>query len=128
MKESEKKVILIVDDEAAVRKVFQHMLVTLGYLVETAENAEVALQLCRAFHFDMVFTDNNMGDGLTGILLAKELTKKGGHHPVVVLASGLPITKEEAGSGVSRILRKPISFSSLKELADLFPEDLASGK
>jgi len=62
--------ILIVDDEAPMRFVIQHLLTAEGYDVTTASDGRAALELASREHFDLVMTDLIMPlkDGIETIL------------------------------------------------------------
>jgi len=51
---------LIVDDSKVIRKVARHMLETLNFAVEEAENGQLALEQCEAQMPDVVLLDWNM--------------------------------------------------------------------
>mgnify|MGYP002128510101 FL=1 len=65
--------ILIVDDEAPMRFVIEHLLNSEGYKVFTAANGEIALELASRESFDLVMTDLIMPgkDGIETILLLR---------------------------------------------------------
>ena len=52
--------ILVVDDEAAIRRLLRNTLTRAGYAVVEAENGEEGLARCRAAMPDLVITDWNM--------------------------------------------------------------------
>ena len=58
--------VLIVDDEAALRKALRASLMASGFAVEEARNGEEALQTVRQKAFDLVLLDINM-PGISGI-------------------------------------------------------------
>jgi response regulator RpfG family c-di-GMP phosphodiesterase len=65
--------VLIVDDEADFRNLLVEALNGMGYLVEGAESAEVAVEMVKDRHFAILFTDLNMPGGLSGLELLKEV-------------------------------------------------------
>ena len=94
----EKKQVLVVDDEANLRRILAAMLQREGHDVHLAENGESALQILREHHIDLVITDLKMPrmDGM-------ELLREALHRHLVRLASevdanrweNLPHTEEE---------------------------------
>jgi CheY-like chemotaxis protein len=65
------QIILIVEDDALVRLDAAEFLRDGGYGVHEAANASEAMDLLRSeFTVDLLFTDINLGKGLTGIELA----------------------------------------------------------
>ncbi len=76
------KTILVVDDEANIRRLYSEELADAGYRVVCAASWEEARQALDGGHFDLVTLDIRMGDGPDGIE-ALRLIK--GLHP------GLPV-------------------------------------
>lgn len=108
--------ILVVDDEAAIRRVLSLQLDRNGYRVETAKNGAEALERLSASKFDAVITDVNMP--LVG---GRELTRRiradvGAVEPLLIVMSSQPL--EDSQSWVREIenaavLEKPISVRRL---------------
>lgn len=69
----EKHRVLIVDDEADFRNLLVEALDGMGYVVEGAESAEVAVEMVKERHYAILFTDLNMPGGLSGLELLKEI-------------------------------------------------------
>ena len=68
------EVILVVEDEAAVRQLAEIVLTSLGYTVLTASDAASALLLAREHtRIDLLFTDVVLPNGTTGLELASVL-------------------------------------------------------
>jgi CheY-like chemotaxis protein len=65
--------ILVVDDTLFVRKYLAQDLRNAGYLVETAESGERALELARKNPPDVVLADVFLGEGISGLDLARAL-------------------------------------------------------
>jgi response regulator RpfG family c-di-GMP phosphodiesterase len=59
--------ILIVDDEPDFRTLLVEALGSMGYSPEGAETAEAAIQMAKARHYAIIFTDLNMPGGLSGL-------------------------------------------------------------
>jgi two-component system KDP operon response regulator KdpE len=66
--------VLIVDDEAAVRRALHTTLFTLGFDIGEAASGEEAIALCRIIKYDAVLLDINMS-GKSGIETCAELRK-----------------------------------------------------
>jgi two-component system, cell cycle sensor histidine kinase and response regulator CckA len=73
--ESESKVILVVDDEADVRKLVSAMVVQLGYKALTADSGDHALKLYQNLNreIDLLITDV-IAPGMSGPMLADRMT------------------------------------------------------
>jgi response regulator RpfG family c-di-GMP phosphodiesterase len=69
----EKHRVLIVDDEADFRNLLVEALDGMGYPVDGAESAEVAVEMAKDCHYAILFTDLNMPGGLSGLELLKEI-------------------------------------------------------
>ena len=69
-----KKEVLLVDDEAGIRKVLRISLEDSGFRVHTAEDARQALELFKVYAPPVVMTDIKM-PGMDGIDLLKKLKK-----------------------------------------------------
>ena len=64
--------ILLVDDDEGLRTVATRQLASLGYEVWPAENGPAALEILRDDgHFDLLFTDEVMPEGMSGTQLAQ---------------------------------------------------------
>jgi CheY-like chemotaxis protein len=78
--------VLVVEDNPPVRKVAVGILQSLGYRVEQAESARIALEVMQAKNFDAVFSDVVMPE-MNGIVFAQEVRKRY-PHVTVLLTSG----------------------------------------
>jgi two-component system NtrC family response regulator len=106
--------ILIVDDDASIRKVLGFILEESGYAVRAAASGAEALETFAEEPPDLVLTDIKM-PGMDGIRLLKELRKLDEAVPVVMLtAFGTVETAVEAMKlGAADYLTKPISRDEL---------------
>merc|ERR1712093_897820 len=83
----EMKSCLIVDDSRVIRKVSRHILETLGFQVEEAENGQEGLDKCAESMPDVVLLDWNM-PVMTGIEFITQLrVREGGDKPKVVFCT-----------------------------------------
>jgi len=78
--------ILIVDDENHLRLSLSLILQKENYLVETAADAEAALDCLRLHEYDLMFLDLNM-PGTSGIDLLVEVHRQFPHVPVLILTA-----------------------------------------
>lgn len=113
------KHILVIDDDANIRMIFERFLAKQGYEVDCAEDGRVGLDLLEGKSPDLVITDIMMpkADGLEVVLSMRE------NHPdtpIVAISAGIATTAidflpvaEKITSGKVKILYKPV------ELADL---------
>ena len=77
--------ILLVDDEASIRRALRPPLLELGFQVVEASRGEEALQLLRASTFDIVLLDINM-PGIGGIATLTRLRTFAPRLPVLILS------------------------------------------
>ncbi len=114
--------VLVVEDNADLRRVVLRQLKDLGYRTDDAENAHAALTALETRPFDLLFTDVVMAGGMSGYDLARTaLARWPGMK--VVLTSGFP-GGNLPGSGESlkiRLLSKPYRKEELgRTLRDAF--------
>ena len=115
---SEKK-ILVVDDEQMIRDVFAEALGRAGYLVQTAESAEEALEIMRKTPFWVLFLDLNL-PGMNGVELCRQIRKDWAMaiaYAVTGYASLFEI-HDCREAGFEDYFTKPVDLSVLLEAAD----------
>jgi len=66
--------LLIVDDEASIRRALLATLRSMGFEISEASNGEAALEMVRAAHYDVVLLDINM-PGMGGIGACREIRR-----------------------------------------------------
>ena len=107
--------ILVVEDNAAMRKVVHRQLTELGYDVTEAEGTAAALELLAAQSFALLFSDVVMPGQLSGIDLA-QMAMSRDPNLKVLLTSGFPETRL-SGNGNSlqglHLLSKPYRRADL---------------
>jgi putative two-component system response regulator len=81
--------ILVVDDETALREVIARRLRRAGYVVTTAENADVALGMTELGRppFDLIITDVHMPPGMNGLDLATALMERRPAQRIIIMTS-----------------------------------------
>ncbi len=78
------KRILVIDDDAAVRKAFMMALEDTGHVVRTAASGDEALKEVTANHYDLFFLDLKM-PGMNGVETLRELRRMGITSPVYIV-------------------------------------------
>lgn len=105
--------ILVVDDERDIREILEFNLDHEGYLVETANSAEEALEMLDE-SFSLVILDV-MLDGMTGFKMASVLRKEGSTVPIIFLTA--KDTENDMLTGFSLggddYIKKPFSIKEL---------------
>ncbi|MBD3319968.1 MAG: response regulator [Chitinivibrionales bacterium] len=115
-----KKVVLVVDDEEAIREYVRYIIEKEGYTVIEAENGAQALDYFRTFHIDLMLTDLIMPEkeGIETILSLKT------DYPDVKIAAMSGVAESEtylrsAGKlGADAVLRKPFEKTKLVEIVN----------
>ena len=106
--------ILIVDDEAAIRRFLKTALGTQGYVVSEAEDGKAALELASRNSFDLIVLDLGM-PGMDGFEVLSHLRETGSAVPVIVLS----VRSDEAGKvraldiGADDYVTKPFGIEEL---------------
>lgn len=116
----EKKVVLIVEDEPAERKLLAKVLQALDYDSIEAENGQLAFDLLSVRNIDLILTDVLM-PVMSGIELLKKLREAGFKLPVILMTgyeAGDAQNAIDAHEG-SALLMKPFRLKELKEQIEL---------
>jgi CheY-like chemotaxis protein len=117
--------ILIVDDEAVVRRAIVRMVAAVGHDAVEAPDAATGLRLLRQQGADVVVTDIAMPD-MTGFELIGLLRSEGETVPIIAISGSLVVSDLELIAnrlGIAELLAKPFSRDQLlsavsKALAD----------
>ncbi len=119
----EKQSILVVEDEAKLRRLVELQLVEDGFVATSAADAETALDLLNKQTFDLVVTDFKL-PGMTGLEFLHEVKNINANLPVIMMtAYGTVESAVDAmKAGASDYVLKPFSLAELiivirKELA-----------
>ena len=113
-----KSKILIVDDEAYIRRVLELKLKNKGYDVITASNGNEGLKKFNLYHPDVVITDIKM-PGMDGQVLCEQMEKANNEKPYLIIVitcsvsdDSIKWTKNMDGT---LLLEKPFSPSRVLE-------------
>ena len=120
-------IILVIDDEKAVRDTMRRLLERQGHEVREAANGREALKA--APDYDLVITDINMPE-MDGIEVIMALAERRPGLPVIAISGGGRLPKDLLLSsadmlGAVQTLPKPFDLSELNEAVD---RALASGR
>ena len=106
--------ILVVEDDAAIRRVNTEVLTYSGYHVDSAEDGAAAWEALQRHNYDLMITDNQM-PRLTGIELIRKLHDARMALPVIMATGNAPdehITRYNSLQP-AKVLLKPYSFHEL---------------
>ncbi len=108
--------ILLVDDEEIPPKVLTEMLKVFDYRVVAKQSADEALSAFREdpHGFDIIVSDQLLGDGILGTTLAKEFLKLRPDMPIVLCTGDVLLIRTEAMSiGIYSLIQKPVTLDRL---------------
>ena len=111
------KKILVVDDQEIVRDFFRDVAECLGEEVETAEDGDVAIDICRNRHFDITFVDMRMPH-MNGLDTCKAILSLDPHARVVVMTGYTEerMIDEALHSGAIAKIYKPFDIEMVVKL------------
>ncbi len=110
--------ILVVDDEADVRRVIADALGEDGHRVSDCADAETALQRIREQRYDLAFVDINL-PGISGFDLLDTVNREGSELPVVMITGRTTVANaiESTRRGAYDYVTKPFDLDALRLLA-----------
>src|SRR6202030_1721244 len=111
---TEKPSILIVEDEAKMRRLIELELADQGFRTQTVADAETALKLVNANQFDLIVTDLKL-PGMSGIEFLQAVKRANTAIPIIIMtAFGTVESAVEAMKiGASDYVLKPFSLAEL---------------
>ncbi len=124
---SDKKIILVIDDEEGVRDAFELALEDMDYVVETAANGEEGIKKAEQNRPDLVFTDLKM-PGINGVETMRRLNEHYSDLRIYVITAFYEEYMEQLRQAATEdmyfdVLRKPIGSEQIRMLvASVFDE------
>lgn len=114
MNKQQMKKILIVDDDPNLLRLLAIRLSAVGYNVESAANAKIALGILQSFHPHMVISDLRM-EGIDGLALFAQIRQQYPHMPVIIMTAHgtIPDAINATKQGVFSFLTKPFASQEL---------------
>ena len=109
--------ILVVDDEADLRELFEITLIKMGLDVDTADCIAAAFERLKQTEYAMVLTDMRLPDGF-GMDLVHEVANKHRNTPIAVITAYGSTDNAIAAlkAGAFDYISKPVSLSQLRTL------------
>jgi DNA-binding NtrC family response regulator len=110
--------ILVIDDDARVRRYFESLLVRLGYEVETAPDGHTGLAAGSKPDIDLIISDLTMPGAPMGVDLIRQLRENKPTCPIVVISgNGDPKTVAACATiGVTEFLHKPFEMGFIRDV------------
>ncbi|MFK5970906.1 MAG: response regulator [Candidatus Marithrix sp.] len=113
-------IILVIDDEVAVRDLLQKELSKLGYAVATASNGEEGLRLAKKLRPDTILLDINM-PGINGWQVLSLLKRNSLLSDIPVIIVSIEADKQIGHAmGVTDYITKPIQQAQLAKVLDKY--------
>ena len=104
--------ILVIEDEVSISRLIREGLEEAGYLVDTALNGKLGLQLAQVNTYNLILLDV-MLPGIDGWAICEELRADKNRVPILML-SGEPVSAAEvARLGADGAVLKPFDLSAL---------------
>jgi DNA-binding response OmpR family regulator len=121
---SERRKILVADDDPSIREILSTQLARLGYAVVAAADGEEAVQAFKDEAPDAILMDLMMPrlDGLAACQKIRALEKKSGKRVPVLFLTARDSTHDKTSaalSGGDEYVSKPVSLQDLRERLDL---------
>ena len=119
---SEKRRILVVDDDEGIRSVLVHMLSSIiqdNHEIHTAESGEKAVALASQITFDGAFTDMQM-PGIDGLETFRGLKKLNPEMVVIIMTGAAPQEKIDSAlrEGAVDCLMKPFTLADVRAVLE----------
>lgn len=113
------KLVLIVDDDEAIRDVIMNALSDVGYEVVVARGGETALLALQSRRPDLILLDVNM-PGVDGWEVLDQLRAEAGpHQPIVIMTGQYNGQQRALSSGAQGYLAKPFDLDDLFACVEL---------
>lgn len=116
---TDKKKILVIDDDQSILSIFEYILNEAGYETVTAVDGYSAIEKVKTTKFDLVFTDVKM-PGLSGIDTYKEIRKLD-PKLLVVMMTGYSVDellKEAFELGAYGVIYKPFDMEEVLSIIE----------
>lgn len=108
--------VLLIDDDAGIRKTYLRLLRSYGYLAEAASDGKEAIEKLGVHGFDVILTDIAM-PRMNGMEFLRAIREQGLDVPVILM-TGVPDIENAAQAvefGALRYLIKPVNNNTLNE-------------
>ena len=112
--QTDRRAILVIDDDLGMRETFNWALSAHGFHVTTAGSGARAIALGKSRHFDLMLVDLRLPD-ISGIDVVRSLQSDGSDVPFVLVSAFLtaPITAEARTLGAIGVWEKPLAVDDV---------------
>jgi len=110
--------ILLIDDDASLRRVLEYNLLEEGYEVQAAASGEEGLRLFKQFQPDLVITDMKMS-GMDGLKVLNAIKESSAETLVIIITAfgTVDVAVEAMRAGAYDYITKPLNRDALKMTA-----------
>jgi CheY-like chemotaxis protein len=118
--QTNRPLILVVDDNATMRKLVTAQLTKLGYSSETANDGKEALDKTAKQSYQMILMDIQMPimDGIEATQKLREREIQDGYHVTVVALTGHCSRTDCIAAGMDDYVAKPMNIATLKKTVE----------
>lgn len=117
--EQRPRLVLLVEDDRDVRRIFRHQISRLGHHLVEATNADEALNLVSQIEgIDIVVSDIDMPGTMDGVGLATRLRQSEGQPPIVLMSGSARFANSGTGLPGVPFLTKPFTVEQLRFALD----------
>ncbi len=111
---SDKPAILIVEDEAKMRRLLELQLAEEGFVAQSAPDAEIGLQMLSKQPYDLIVTDFKL-PGMTGLEFLQAVKRTNANIPVIIMTAYGTVESAVGAmkAGASDYVLKPFSLAEL---------------
>ncbi|MBN2012207.1 response regulator [candidate division KSB1 bacterium] len=116
---SDKKKVLIIDDDMDFRETAKIVLESVGYDVQEAEDAASGLNIVKTTNLNFILLDVMMEEVDSGVKVAQDIAKAAPGTPIVILSSFADAAKQMFDTSVLPVkeyLQKPLKSDELLAL------------
>ncbi len=107
--------ILLIDDDASLRRVTEYNLTSAGFSVLTAVSGRDGLEMCKVHNPDLVITDVQLGD-MSGLEVLAEIKQEAPAIPVIVITAfgSIEMAVKAMQQGAFTFITKPFERETLR--------------
>ena len=106
---------MIVDDDASMCLMFSRVLAKMGYVVQTVDNGEAALELVKSKIFDVCLVDKQL-PGVGGISVARAIRSNTPDAVIIFITGFATASSADELVGIAdEYLTKPFDLDTLRE-------------
>ncbi|WP_215986878.1 ATP-binding protein [Vibrio hepatarius] len=111
--------VLVVEDNSVNQVVMRQILKRLNFECDVAENGQVALELFKQHHYEIIFMDCHMPvmDGLTATMRIRETSNWGRQIPIIAVTANVQEEDKQRcfAVGMNGFISKPVNINTIEQ-------------